>query len=260
MIDNCLINKDLIDRCLIDHLKAQASTATLENLVIGVNWILAQSGQNMGLCFSVRQIPRTIPWAGTLLGQPITELAAWLKHESVLERSVALAAINSCVNVKAASLSAATQLTGVWPAHLRVFEYFKPLLSGQKVVVVGHYPSLELYWHQDDYQCLELNPQQGDISAEHSEAVLSQAQWVFITASSIANASFTELLQFSRHAKVVLMGPSLTWLDAEVWRNLGVNYLAGVQVEASAALWHTVAQAGGTRIFETGVSYFLLPL
>lgn len=250
----------MIDAYLMNQIKTHGASARLENIVIGVNWILAQTEQQMGLCFSVRQIPRTIPWAGTLIGQPIGTLAQWLAHTELLDRSVALAAINSCLNANAATLQAATRLEGVWPAHLRVFEHFSPQLNAQRVVVVGHYPSLELYWQQDDYQCLELNPQQGDISAEHSEVVLKQADWVFITASSIANGSISQLLAWSRHAKVVLMGPSLTWLDAEVWRNLGVDYLAGVQVEASPTLWHTVAQAGGTRIFETGVSYYLLPL
>jgi uncharacterized protein (DUF4213/DUF364 family) len=250
----------MIDQYLIHQFNATVNGEKLDSIVVGVNWILAQMHNQVGLCYSVRQIPRTLPWAGTLAGQPMVLLAQWLAHESLLERSIALAVINSCMNLSSSSYQASSRLEGQWPPHLRVFEYFQHQLAAQRVVVIGHYPLLSRYWQHVDYQCLELHPQEGDLSAEHSETVLRQADWVFITASSIANQSIDHLLQLSQHATVVLMGPSLPWLEADFWRRLGVNYLAGVKTEASPKLWHTVAEAGGTRIFENGVSYALLPL
>jgi uncharacterized protein (DUF4213/DUF364 family) len=49
------------------------------------------------------------------------------------------------------------------------------------------------------------------------------------------------------------MGPTLPWLSELA--EMGVNYLAGVRVINPQALRQTVAEGGGTRIFETGVQY-----
>jgi uncharacterized protein (DUF4213/DUF364 family) len=79
---------------------------------------------------------------------------------------------------------------------------------------------------------------------------------VFLTASAIANKTLPRLLELSRRAQVVLMGPSVPWL-AE-WADFGVDYLAGVRVRACDALWQVAAEGGGTRIFQEAVEYRVL--
>ncbi len=66
------------------------------------------------------------------------------------------------------------------------------------------------------------------------------------------------VVELSKNAKVVLMGPTLPWL-AE-FAHFGINYIAGVTVSNSTALRQTVAEGDGVRIFETGVQYHLLSL
>jgi hypothetical protein len=139
-----------------------------------------------------------------------------------------------------------------------VFEHFAPRLEGKRVVVVGRYPgleTLELGWR---LSVLERQPGPGDLPDPAAEYLLPEADWVFLTATSIPNKTFPRLAELSRGARVVLMGPTVPWLEGLA--DFGIDYLAGVSVEDGDALHRTVAEGGGTRIFETSVRYRVLTL
>lgn len=238
---------------------AAAAAEPLRNVQLGLSWTLAEVADGLGFAFSPRQVPRTLPWAGTLAGRPAGELAAWLTSWNPAEAAVGLAVLNAqLAAVGPACRETATPLRGSAPGHLRVFEHFRPRLEGRRVAVIGHYPGLERLWADFPYQCLERQPQDGDLPDSAAEFVLPQADWVFVTASSLANKTLPRLLELSRHARVVLMGPSLPWLAG--WREFGVDYLAGVRLRDAAAARQVVAEGGGTRLFADAVEYALLEL
>ena len=79
---------------------------------------------------------------------------------------------------------------------------------------------------------------------------------MFITASSLANKTLPRLLDLAWGREVVLMGPSLPWV--EQWRDFGVTHLAGVATCNNDVLWQVVAEGGGTRLFAEAVEYRLL--
>jgi hypothetical protein len=54
------------------------------------------------------------------------------------------------------------------------------------------------------------------------------------------------------------MGPGTPWLAD--FADFGIDYLAGVEVADGAQLRRTVAEGGGTRLFEGGVRYRLAAL
>ena len=244
---------------LYDWLLASApGAAPVQRVQLGLSWTLAEVDAGLGFAFSPRQVPRTLPWAGTLAGRPAGELRDWLLSWHPAEAAVGLAVLNATVNVHSACLAEALPLRGEVPGHLRVFAHFRPQLAGRKVVVIGHYPGLERLWSDFPYQCLERQPQDGDLPDNAAEYLLPQADWVFVTASSLANKTLPRLLELSRQARVVLMGPSLPWL-AE-WREFGVDYLAGVRVLDPAAARQVVAEGGGTRLFAGPVEYAVLAL
>lgn len=242
-----------------DWLLASAEgAAPVEQLCLGLNWTVAQVAGSCGFAFSPRQVPRTLSWAGTLAGQPSEQLRPWLMSWSGAEAAVGLAVLNATVNRDSACLREAQPLRGEAPGHLRVFAHFRPQLEGQRVAVIGHYPGLEVLWQDLPYQCLERQPQDGDLPDSAAEFVLPQADWVFVTASSLANKTLPRLLELSRQARVVLMGPSLPWLAD--WRQFGVDYLAGVRVLDAPAAHRVAAEGGGTRLFAGPVEYALLAL
>jgi len=134
-----------------------------------------------------------------------------------------------------------------------VFEHFLPRLSGRRVVVVGRYPGLERYQQQFDLQVIERQAADEDLPDPACEYVIGDADWVFLTASSLSNKTFPRLAELARDANLVLMGPTVPWV--EELAEFGVDFLAGVRIIDEAALRQTVMEGGGTRIFETGVQY-----
>ncbi len=230
---------------------------TVARVQLGLNWSSVEVA-GTGLCFSPLDVPRTLSWPGTLAGRSCQELASWLFNWNTAEAVVGLATFNAVVNHDNPLLQDALPLTGAAPGHLRVFEYFHAQVQKQNVAVIGRYPGISQVWPDIQFQCIEKRPQQDDFPDAAAEWLLPEADWVFITASSIANKTLERLLTLARGAKVVLMGPSLPWL--ELWGDYGVDYLAGVQILNSAALWQVVAEGGGTRLFADAVQYALLPL
>ncbi|SEI93408.1 hypothetical protein SAMN04244579_02501 [Azotobacter beijerinckii] len=243
---------------LLEHAAAAARDEPVGRVCLGLNWTLAEVGDGLGFAFSPRQVPRTLSWAGTLGGQASDRLCPWLLSWDTAEAAVGLAVVNAGINRSSPCLRQAQPLLGEVPGHLRVFAHFRPQLDGQKVAVIGHYPGLETLWHDFPYWCFERQPQDGDLPDAAVEYLLPEADWVFITASSLANKTLPRLLELSSRARVVLMGPSLPWIYE--WRRFGVNYLAGVRVQDARAAHQVVAEGGGTRLFAGPVEYALLAL
>jgi uncharacterized protein (DUF4213/DUF364 family) len=239
-------------------LQQYADSQPIAEVVIGLTWTLCRVGERCGLAMSPNQPTRTLPWSGQLVGRPQHELAAWLNSWQPYETSIAMAALNANINRPDNLLLQRAQPLPAAPgqANLAVFDHFLPQLQGQKVVIVGRYPGLERYSEHCDLTVLERQPGPQDLPDTACEYVLPEADWVFLTATSIPNRTFPRLAALSRHATTVLMGPTVPWL-AEL-AEFGVDYLAGVQVTEAMALRQTVAEGGGVRIFETGVQYRLM--
>lgn len=244
--------------------RAQNQSARLQQLLLGINWTLAEiqpdNGANsVGLSFSPLDIPRNLPWSGSLAGRPVADVLAWMETGNVCELAIALATANAVINqADNALLRDALPLRCETFPHLAVFEHFAPQIRGSSVAIIGRYPNLDHYKKQFDFVCIERRPGPDDLPEAAASWALPRADWVFITASSIANRTLPQLLALSRNAKVVLMGPSLPWLAD--WAEFGVDFLAGTVVHDAQALRQIVAEAGGTRIFSQAVGYRLLAL
>jgi hypothetical protein len=168
-----------------------------------------------------------------------------------------MAAINSSLN-RFELPSGITLLTAANRGNLAVFEHFLPRLKDKKVVVVGRYPGIERYAEDFDLRILERQPVDTDYPDPACEFLLPDADWVFLTASSITNKTFPRLAELAQHATTVLMGPTVPWLPE--LHEFGINYLAGLEVVDPIKLYQTAAEGGGVRIFENGARYRIVEL
>jgi len=234
-----------------------ASEAEVEEVLMGVGWTLCRAGA-LGLAMSPPAGVRTLPWAGTLTGRPLRELQDWVRAWDPHQAAVGMAAINAGISCPPELAALTVPLNTEGPANLAVFEHFLPRLRGRRVVVVGRYPGLECYAGSLDITVLERSTGPGDLPDPACEYVLREAEWVFLTGTSIPNKTFPRLAELSRDANLVVMGPTVPWLRE--LREFGVDYLAGTLVHDEDALRRTVAEGGGTRIFDAGVGYHLLDL
>jgi uncharacterized protein (DUF4213/DUF364 family) len=236
-----------------------SSNEVVESMMIGLVWTLCLSkdGTAAGLAMSPGVPTRTLNWSGTLTGKAITDLAAWIMEWEPYKATVAMAAINSCINNRNLPASIALDNSGQYP-NLAVFEHFLPQIQGKNVVVIGHYPGIERYQQHMQLHVLERQPEACDLPDSACEFLLPQADWVFLTASSITNKTFPRLADLSGNAKTVLMGATVPWLPQ--LHEFGIDYLAGVEVLDPYALQQTVAQGGGVRIFNNGLRYRIADL
>ncbi|NBV74532.1 MAG: hypothetical protein EBR59_00685 [Methylococcaceae bacterium] len=230
-----------------------------QQLVIGLVWTLFVPDTPLarpGLAMSPGTVSRTLTWPGELQKQSARELASWIHSWNSHEASVALAAIN-CLS-QHYDFPESIRLEPGPGCNLGVFDYFLPELRGKKVAVIGHYPGIEAYQSAMQLTVLERQPAGIDLPDTASEYLLTDADWVFITASSLANKTFPRLAELAAQATTVLMGPSLPWLPH--WHEFGIDYLAGVEVMDPASLFDCVTQGGGVRIFEKSVAYRIAEL
>lgn len=238
-----------------------SSDAVVDNLMIGLVWTLCRSAVKgkgaTGLAMSPGVATRTLSWSGSLTGKPITDLAAWILEWEPYKTTVAMAAINSCINSRPLPDSVALD-NSAEHANLAVFEHFLPHIQGKNVVVVGHYPGIERYQNRMQLNVLEKQPTGCDLPDPACEFLLPNADWVFLTASSIPNKTFPRLAELSANAKTVLMGPTVPWLPQ--LHEFGIDYLAGIEVIDAEALYHAAAEGGGVRIFNQGLRYRIADL
>lgn len=245
-------------RTLYDRLLAASRTpARIQEVIIGLTWTLCRA-EGVGLCMSPGVPTRTLPWSGTLTQRTLADVAPWVWAWDSYQATVGLAAINAAINATSPLVAQAQPLVPTGPANLAVFEYFLPQIRGQRVVVIGRYPGLEQYEQAAALTVIERQPGAADLPDPACEYVLPEADWVFLTATSIANKTFPRLVELSQGAKIVLMGPTVPWLPD--FADMGITYLAGVAVTDPVALRQTIAEGGGTRIFETGAQYRVLAL
>ena len=240
-----------------------ADPSLVDEVVIGLVWTYCSADGALGLAMSPGVGRRTLAFSGTLRGQSIAHLARWVREFEPFQATVGMAAVNAGINRHGAArpgMLLPAPCTGGGHNNLAVFEHFLPQIRGKRVVVIGRYPGLEHFVerHQLDVQVLERQVTEGDLPDSACEYLLPEAEWVFLTASSIPNKTFPRLADLSRNAVTVLMGPTTPWLP-ELY-HFGIDYLAGVEIDDAEQLRRTVAEGGGVRLFDGAVRFRVAPL
>jgi uncharacterized protein (DUF4213/DUF364 family) len=243
------INPREIYNLLLD---TSQSNDPIREIIIGLTWTMCEA-EAVGLAMSPAISTRVLPWSGTLAGQSLNSLTPWIRSWDAYEATVGMAAINAAINSKSELIKEAEGIKMLKSANLAVFDHFLPLIKDKKVVVIGRYPGLSKYENQVNMTVIERQPTGQDLPDPACEYYLPEADWVFLTATSIVNKTFPRLVELSQNSQLVLMGPTLPWLPE--LGEMGINYLAGVRVTNLQALRQTVAEGGGVRIFATGVEY-----
>jgi len=220
----------------------------IENCLVGSHWILIKS-LGVGIAMTPPDGDRTIQIAGSIKGMKVKILAEYVKSWHPLSAALGLAAINSFVN--------ATTRTDIdWDQDINnqpresIFVTARKEIAGKKVTVVGHFPDLDEISSICNLSILERKPLLGDFPDPACEYILPDQDYVYITGTTLINKTLPRLLQLSRNAKVVLVGPS-TPLTPLMFEH-GINQLAGTVVEDEKLVWQHVAEGGNKSIFQFG--------
>jgi hypothetical protein len=222
---------------------------SLEALCVGLHWTVATTARGAGVGAAFRDQDfgleaRDVPGAGTLVGQPVVEVAQACLGAGLAARSAAVAMLAAALPADPAALPVnAKELLVGYGA------------KGARVVMVGHF--LMVDWLREanlDLRVFELpgRLQPGDLPSTELSAHLPSADVLAITATTLITGTLEDILaRRAPHTKVILMGPT-TPLSPLLF-DYGIHHVCGVRVEqpdvalACAAQGATARQMQGLR-------------
>ncbi len=185
-------------------------TGCFSTVVQSSGWGLAStlkpsSGQHEG-----------VPGAGSLTGQDARKLAELLRSDNLLAASVGIAAINSTL-----------ETSGLPLKELNARELLVEKGKGGVLGMIGHFPFVDRVRHLfSDTLVFELEPQPGDLPSEDIKTRLKDADVVAITATSLINHTFEQIIKACRKESFrVLLGPS-TPVTARLF-DFGIDAVSG---------------------------------
>lgn len=240
-----MLNGNAVYDLLLDRVGANA--ADIEELFIGAGWThcLVNNGDGeggLGICRTPPFRRGSLPWSGSLVGRGVASIAPWIRRWDRREATVAMAAINAVLGVEAASLCRGSAYIRGRNATQAVFDWFKPMIGNQQVVIVGDIPGIE-YQH---LQWVTFLPSRDGALDPSCENFLPQAEWVFIADHTLPDKTLPRVLELCHNAQTVLMGPGVPWL--EELADFGIDFLVGLVADEQAALRSAILE--GVDLFD----------
>lgn len=154
--------------------------------------------------------------AGSLAEKTALELARYALSDSILQRCIGMAAVNSILDIE---LDRCTEVNAA--------DVLMEKACRKKAVVVGHFPFVErLRRAASSLWVLEKRPRQGDRPAEQAPEIIPEADVVAITGTALLNRTMEELLAYCRKESfVMVLGPTAPL--SSVWFDYGVDMVSG---------------------------------
>ncbi|PTY05107.1 hypothetical protein DB347_16640 [Opitutaceae bacterium EW11] len=230
-----------------------SSPAPVRAFAGGLHWFSVEAAGSLGLAMAPKETAAAPSLAGGVAGRELREISALAKSWNSADAALGVAALNSHYNAPDRVLSWARASHYVHLTGSNAFETMLPRVSGRRVAVIGHFRHLDEFARHCDLTILERRPQPGDMPDPACEVVLPDAEFVFITATTLINKTLPRLLQLCPQAFVVLVGPTTPL--APVWFDLGVDMVAGLLIDDVPAVQQIVQEGGQHTFFDRGTRF-----
>lgn len=184
---------------------------TVHAVNVGAQWTrVLNSAGGAGMAWTMNVKSRPDSFEGVLLEGLALRTAADLIHSwNLAEASIGQAAINSWYARPASAAEKGFVATGEGITWQQVFDPYARTVEGKRVAVIGHFGfARDVLERAGEFYCLERHPQPGDYPDTACEYILPECDYVFISGSSFVNKTAPRLLELSRDAYTVLVGPS----------------------------------------------------
>lgn len=210
----------------------------VKRVCVGLHWTVVES-KYTGMAHTWKTGHKVeLESSGDLAGKSALELAGRLRSWEPLEASLGLAALNSLIEPVGDPGNA--------------FEHIVRLAAGKTVTVIGRFPANDRIAQVAGHvYFLEMEPEEGELPPYACEEVIPESDVVVITATALINKTLPRLLELSRGATAIVLGPS-TPMNEVLFRH-GADILAGVRATDTNALIGSVTQ--GVKKFKklTGI-------
>ncbi|MCA1949559.1 MAG: hypothetical protein LDL24_03235 [Treponema sp.] len=211
-------------RSLIDEIPPDLR---IELAYAGTSHCMVATEEGIG---SVMTLPPSGPAAilpEKLEGLPLRTVAEAVLSWNATDAALGAAALNAYYNSPRVLQKNFGFIHSAVDASADPFVRYAEQARGKKVASIGHFASVERHIAPvaTSLYIIEEHPQEGDYPAAAAEYLLPEMDIVFITGSTLANKTLPRLLELSRHAFVVLVGPS-TCMAPQLF-SYGVSVLSG---------------------------------
>lgn len=193
-----------------------------KSIFIGAHWTFVETMYSGMASTILPQSPHgksEVHQSGFLDQYSAKELAEWVFSDNTLEASIGLAAINSTI---------AIPVTG--PFEINISRLLEEKGKDKNIALIGHFPFIPtLQKKARNLWVIELDPGEGEISAEKGFDYISSADIIAITSNTLINHTLAGILKASQKESFkILMGPS-TPMHPLMFQ-LGIEVLAGVRI------------------------------
>ena len=221
--------------------------------MVGLHWTIVCSDQGMGVAKTVKG-GKTGEELRYIVGRPLKEIASYVKSWNMLNASLGLAAINSTLNVSE-NVMEITEPSDYGRGDIGgdgadAFSDQSFSQNYKKVAFVGHIPKLDELRELCELSILDRDPRPGDFPDSACEFILPEQDLIYITGTAFINKTMPRLLELSRNAKLILLGPSVP--ISPVLFRYGVDAIAGMIVADKKMVWQTIQEGGNKNIYENG--------
>jgi len=217
----------------------------VRSVVIGAHWT-AVCSTRCGLATTIlgdncHDHATVVRDSGSLHLKSAQELAEYAQSDYPLEASIGIAAINSLLDMNEQNA-----------VEMNASQVLMEKGAGKNVALVGHFPFIpKLRKSVGNLWVIELHPTEDDFPAHSVAELITQADIVALTASSLINHTMDDLLDLcDPDALVMILGPSTPL--SPVLFDYGANIIAGSRVRDENAVLHCIGQ-GATFQQVTGV-------
>ena len=195
------------------------SSRTVKEIIHGISWtaaVLSDGSCGVAMHTTGETVPRMFD---TLLGLPVSEAGKAILSWNMEEASEALAAVNAFYNRRDSVF--------LRPEAKTLDDI---AVAGKRVGMIGHMIghsniTAELLAPAETLWIMDREEKSGAYPDSAAEFFLPDCDLVIITGSAVINKTLPRLLELSRHAQVILTGPSVTCCPALM--ELGIDRLNG---------------------------------
>lgn len=231
------------------------SDITVDNITVGLSWTVVTAGNYCGAAMTIVEQDHecSIDILDGRRGQPLKYIASLAKSWNFTEASIGVAAINAYFNNRETWKSYHSVGNTAWKilGSENAFDGYGKAVSGKKVAVIGHFRQLEKYLTEaSSVSILERRPRGDDFPDSACEYLLPEQDFVFITGSTMVNKTLPRLLELSRKAHIVLVGPSAPLTP--ILFDHGVDELSGFLTGNKEGLIDAASISGHKAFFRCG--------
>lgn len=218
----------------------------------GMRWCQVTTSEGgLGIAYTVPEQSRPPSYTEpTFVGARLRDIASLAKSWNLAEAGVGMAAINAWyAQPERAERNGFTRCdANSWQ---QVFHPYSEVVAGKTVSVIGHFPFAPPPLQKAaELRVLERRSQAGDYPDSACEYLLPDSDYVFISGSAFVNKTMPRLLELTRDAITVVLGPS-TPLSVGLFDH-GVDVITGFVSSWPAQLTDSLAGVTNAGMHDYG--------